>query len=954
MSLSSISDLSQHAESSQVNDQISLDSLTGFRIAHINIASIPKYIDQLRIYLFNKPLDVLSINETRLDNTISNDEVSIPGYNLFRKDRSRHGGGVAIYTRDVFNIREKSQLVPVTMEAVCIEVIKPKAKPIIFTSIYRPPDSNIDFMVNLEDYLCKLDSEDKELIVSGDLNCDLSLPNLQSHSKRLIEILDLFQLKQYITEPTRITTDHESLLDIIASNRPDKVKNCGVIHVGLSDHSLVYVCLKISVPKDKPKIIESRNFKNYNSSCFNEHLYSELNKISWDSNDPNFLWDRLKTIFDSVSDIYAPIRTRRVRSVYAPWLTTSIRHEMNHRDYLKKKAVKTKSEYFNKAYKTQRNLVNNLIKSVKTEYCKNSIDQNMNNPKEMWRNINQVLGGKGRCSKTTNITKIKASNGDILTDENEIADAFNKYFTEIGPELSSQLDNTTCDYTKYVHHIANAEFNFNPVSYANVLNALLKTKPGKASGPDKIPGRLLKDSAYVLTPYLKLIFNLSLSAGIFPNDWKIARVAPVHKSEKKDDCGNYRPISVLSLVSKLFEKLVYEQVNNYLINNNILTPHQSGFRRSYSTCISLLKTTNTWFVNMDKGFINGVIFLDLKKAFDTVNHEILIKKLELYGIRNTALRWFVSYLSNRSQVCKVGKSFSSPAKITTGVPQGSNLGPLLFLLYINDLPNCLKNSDPALFADDTNLTVHGASASEIELKLEQDLNNVHQWLLANKLTLNVKKTEYMLIGSRQRLSQVITDPHLQIGSEKIKRVSTTKTLGVMVDEYITWDKHIDQITRKVSKGIGLLRRSKDLVNKKSLNSIYKVLILPHFDYCALVWDNCSITLQNKLEKLQNKAGRIITGDSYDTPSDIVMKKLGWERLYDRRKAQLCSLMKKLVRGENNNNLTDLFSLSNRPCYNLRSNNRVLSLPKPNTNALKKSFSYRGARVWNDLPVYGKF
>ena len=190
----------------------------------------------------------------------------------------------------------------------------------------------------------------------------------------------------------------------------------------------------------------------------------------------------------------------------------------------------------------------------------------------------------------------------------------------------------------------------------------------------------------------------------------------------------------------------------------------------------------------------------------------------------------------------------------------------------------------------------------------------------------------MLIGSRQRLSQVITDPQLQIRSEKIKRVSTTKTLGVMVDECITWDKHIDQVTRKVSKGIGLLRRSKDLVNKISLDTIYQVLVLPHFNYCALVWDNCSITLQNKLEKLQNKAGRIITGDSYDTPSDIVIKKLGWEILYDRRKVQLSSLMKKLVRGENNNNVTELFSLSNRPCYNLRSNNRVLSLPQPNTNA----------------------
>ena len=231
--------------------------------------------------------------------------------------------------------------------------------------------------------------------------------------------------------------------------------------------------------------------------------------------------------------------------------------------------------------------------------------------------------------------------------------------------------------------------------------------------------------------------------------------------------------------------------------------------------------------NMDKGLINGVVFLDLKKAFDTVDHDTLIKELEFYGIKNNALRWFISYLSHRKQVCKVGMSISNSENITTGVPQGSNFGPLFFLLYINDLPRCLDSSVPALFADDTNLTISGSTATEIQGNLEIELNKVHMWLLANKLTLNAKKTELMLIGSRQRLSQIIADPILSIGSESIKRVSSTKTLGVVVDECITWKDHIDKVAKKAAKGIGILRRSKGSPDKDTLKTIYIALLFCH-------------------------------------------------------------------------------------------------------------------------------
>ena len=289
-------------------------------------------------------------------------------------------------------MRERSQFVPKDIEAVCDEIVKPKCKPMLVTSIYRPPNSKADFMDQLENYFNILDEQNKELIMTGDLNCDLSLSVLQPHSCRLVDILELFQLKQLIVDPTRITSNTESLLNIMATNRPDKVQDSGVIQIGISDHSLVYLCLKISIPRDKPKIVESINLKNYNNNCFNHHLYYLLSNSIGDLKDLNKLWDQLINIFNSVSDNYARLKTRKVRSTYAPWLTTYIRCEMNKRDYLRKK--------------------------------------------EMWKNINQIIGGKGRCSKTTTITTLKDDQGNIIHDEKLIANQLNKYFVEIGPKLS--------------------------------------------------------------------------------------------------------------------------------------------------------------------------------------------------------------------------------------------------------------------------------------------------------------------------------------------------------------------------------------------------------------------------------------------------------------------------------------------------------------------------------------
>ena len=450
---------------------------------------------------------------------------------------------------------------------------------------------------------------------------------------------------------------------------------------------------------------------------------------------------------------------------------------MNHRDYLKHKATRTKSRYFYEAYKIARNKTNKIVEKAKSRHFQHTINNNSNNPKQLWKSVNLI---RGKGSKTTNVSTLKIDEETITGDKN-IAEAFNSFFVSVGPSLSESLPESQKSYSDYVQHPIHNTFSFSEVSENDTLKLLCGLKESKAAGPDKINAKLVKDSAEVICPTLTKIFNRSLQQGIFPEELKTDFVSPI-KNGDKSDCINYRPISILSTIAKILEKTVYNQLISYINENNILSGNQFRFRKSHSTVTSLLNATSNWLLNIDKGLINGVLFLDLRKAFDTVDHIILIEKLKLYGITGGALNWFISYLEKRYQTCKINNVKSSRKLIKFGVPQGSNLGPLLFLLYVNDLPNCLDQAKPSMFADDTNISASAESVNELEEKLNTDLSNIYQWLVANKLTLNVSKTEYMIIGSRNNLSKINVDPTIKIGGESINRVKTTKSLGVVIDD----------------------------------------------------------------------------------------------------------------------------------------------------------------------------
>ena len=416
----------------------------GFKIMHLNIRSLIKNIDQFRIYASNNQYDIMCINETWLDDKISDHEVGIDGYDLLRKDRKRTGGGVAMYIRNSINYKIRQDIMPDYLELITVEIIKPKAKPFLLNTWYRPPDMPMEAFNDYELCLQKMDCENKEIICIGDFNCDYLQPD-KNETQRLLYLAKIFQLEQFIEEPTRITKNTRSQIDLVFSNRPEIIVKSGVEHIGISDHSLIYIHRKISIPRKQPKIINTRQYKHYNTEAFKLDLFKILLTRSQEC-DPNILWEDWKEKFLLVSDMHAPPVIRRVRSEHVPWLTSEIK---------------------------------------------------------------------------------------------------------------------------------------------------------------------TKDSVEVIAKSLTEIFNKSIEFGIFPDDFKTACISPIHKGDSKLECSNYRPISIISVVAKVFEKLISSQFIGYLETNHLLSDSQSGFRKKSSTTTSIVRNTNQWYINMDKGLLNGIIFLDL-------------------------------------------------------------------------------------------------------------------------------------------------------------------------------------------------------------------------------------------------------------------------------------------------------------------------------------------------------
>ena len=741
----------------------SIPNERGFKMAFLNIVSLLKKIDEINFSMTNKFIDLIAFNETRLDPNITDNMISLDGYDVIRKDGSRNGGGVCIYLRSSINYKIRKDLVPPELEAVCVEIIKPHSKPFLVTTVYRPPSSLPKFFDDFEKLIKAIDNENKEMYILGDLNCNMLKTDKDANipTKKIKSLYELYQLTQMIDEATRVTLATSSLIDHIVTNKPEKISDSGVIHTGISDHSLVFAIRKISVIDKQENILEIRNMKNFNEEKFiGDLLKQPWEHIYFSAENPNAMWEIWKKIFLNVLDKHAPLQHKKIRSKKAPWITNDIKNLMNTREKFKRKAILTNNENDWLNFRLTRNKVNVKLRNAKKDYYSPKIAGQKFNPKKAWKSINSLLG---RENKPTVVNELTVGNNNLTCPE-DIAEGFNEYFSNIGPKLSSKIDSSNYNFETYIKSAKSEFAAFQPLTVSQISHLLHGLSGNKATGIDTISCKIIKLAApAVISDSLTLICNQAITLSSFPDEWKIARVVPLYKNGQRYIPGNYRPISVLPAISKIMERILHDQLYNYLTKFDLFSDTQFGFRKFHSTASALLDCTNDWYINLDRKMFNLVVLIDLKKAFDTVDHQILLSKLELYGIKGQALNLLKSYLTNRKQKCQIKNVFSSEHLIKCGVPQGSILGPLLFLLYINDLPHCLSKTKPRLFADDTNLTASANSVTDLEAAVNSDLENLRKWLIANKLSLNVAKTEFIIIGSKSMTKNISNpDPNVFI------------------------------------------------------------------------------------------------------------------------------------------------------------------------------------------------
>ena len=580
---------------------------------------------------------------------------------------------------------------------------------------------------------------------------------------------------------------------------------------------------------------------------------------------------------------------------------------------------------------------------AKRLYYEKKLQDVKSNTHATWKILNEVLNRKK--SKPQVNTVFRSDNLEI-SDPVEVANRFSSYFSSIGPNLARKIQSPSCSHKDFLSGAFRESIFFNPTTKDEISTIAQSFASGKAAGYDNIPMSIIKESIQIISEPLDHIINLSIAYGIVPDQMKIARVVPLFKADDPSLFTNYRPVLILPSFSKFLERIIYNRILDYLTNLHILCDNQFGFRKNHSTMLALIDLHDKISSALDNGELAVGVFLDLSKAFDTVDHSILFDKLEHYGIRGLALKWIKSYFSNRLQFVEYNGHASSRTNISCGVPQGSILGPLFFLLYINDINNASKILQLILFADDTNVFLSHKNADCLANILNTELNKLSIWFRANKLSLNLKKTKFMVFKPSQKRKS--HDIQLLINDYKLDQVKETIFLGVILDENLNWKSEISHVANKVSKSIGIIRKSNFYLSTNSLRTLYFSLVYPYFFYCNLVWASTYKSNLVRLEILQKRVVRTIAKTHFYAHTDPIFRNLGILKFHDMHLLQLGLFMYSHQNRTLPLKFDCKFTLQKEIHSHHTRNSHLYRLPLCRTNIKQFSVFYQGPKFYNSL------
>lgn len=868
------------------------------------------------LFLFLEDLDlphVVAITEHWLN---ENEPILINQYKtIARSNRSNsdHGGTLILSRNGDFSSVTKYNYL-LGDKSFEFAIVHSTLFNIFIICIYRTPDSDVElFLTSLLDLLEALPTKPKK-VVCGDLNIDFD--TVCPAQRSLIEIYETFGLTMHVNSPTRITKDTATTIDYVLSDLSLSDVYCYVLTSGLSDHEAVVAKFSLNVHKENKavrmgRVLSTKNFVTFRRLCSSID-WSGLTDGNIDKNFNNFL-AKISNAFENSF----PLRTIKSKKT-TPWTSKGIRtsaKNMRSLIYIKKF---TDSPFFLNYFRKYRKVYLNTVKKAKMLYYKNRISNAVNISRETWSIVNDLRNKSSLPPQTTTPGP----------------DELNDYFIDVAKNLTSSLNSNTDPLSflptcrKNIHSLF-----FHPVDSNELLKVISDIKNKPSCGEDGLPIKAFSSLPAEAITALTSLINDSFKKGVFPQCLKTAIIIPLFKGGSRDAACNYRPIALLPTLSKIIERLVKSRLMCFLLKHNIITNRQFGFLSGISTTDAMFTALNEIYTSINNKLHTAAVFWDFAKAFDCVNHQILIRKMDFYGVRGVPLKWFKSYLQDRHQFVRVSESTSNSKTVKCGVPQGSVLGPILFLLFINDITSLDISGKVTLFADDTSFIWSKPDSASLHSAISEDLDLILAWCHSNGLYCNADKTKTLSFrGDLQPIT---------LGNNIIQMVQSARFLGLTVDDTLKWTQHIEALTKRLTSACFALRSVASELGMSTARQIYFALFESHLRYALPFWGSCS---QEKFEiifRIQKRAIRYIFNLKSRDHCVGKFSESGILTLPALFILETVCLLRKHIS-----------ELPKRPryTYSTRSPDSNIYLEIPTSELTKKSIIYNAKKLYNQLPT----
>ena len=937
-----------------------LSRIKGFKITHLNVRSILKKIDQLRTLLLGLNLDVITFSETWLGPHVHSGLLNLDGFQLFRADRQtgrgkkKRGGGLITYVRGAHSSSCEQlcnlDISSVDMEAQWILIHRPHCKNVIICNLYRPPNGNLKTAMSyLETCLSTINLDKADTFLLGDMNVDFQ-NKLAADFKKINFFIQSNSLTQHVNTTTRNTEKTNTLLDVVISNSRF-ISHSGTLNHFISDHQPIFVVHKKGRDKRESVKFKGRSYRNFDEQLFRDRL---LHSINWEDyykiDQPDRAWEFILGHINKLLDELCPIRTFFIKNYRPDWMTDELIEQIKDRDYFYKKAKASGDKDAWNIAKYLRNITNSNIRQAKRDFILNELTENEDNSKKFWKVIRKVIP-----SKQTARQNVMLRDNGRKVDKHLVADFINDFFINVGkidrpnvlPAASQPPDCQTRTIESSVEEAENlpSPKSFDRLTQTKVFKVIKAINVSKSSGIDNVSSYVLKVALSTLVAEVTHMYNLSLTKSVFPTLWKKALVVPIPKTGNLASVHNYRPISLLPLPGKILEKLVHEQIIDHLDGGSLLSDKQHGFRRAHSTIHATAQLVEFVNINLDRRRPTLAVYIDFRKAFDCVQHDVLINKLKDLDLHYSVIEWARSYLTGRQQRVLANDVFSEYKCVSQGVPQGSVLGPLFYIIYANDLSRIFKHCKFALYADDTVLYTACNNFEDSVANLQRDITLLGSWCVANGIMVNTTKTKVMVFGSNSAIDK-LQPFEILYNNAPLPQVTSYNYLGVTLDHQLNYNLHVKRLISSISAKLKQFQRMRSFLTVKAAVLVYKNMLLPILEYGDIFLSATSAVNRKKLQTLQNKGLRCALNKGInESSSNELHNEVGLLKLMYRREQHLLNFVY-----DWSLDVSKLKVRSNGAISTRSSLKKIFKLRKPRTEKLKKSFAYKGKSKWNRLPV----